>query len=167
LKNKIKLGSILQRLLMQALQRYYRLRGIFYSLFLKKVGTNFKVDRNVVIHGLHNIEIGNHITIGYGSVLIGSGGIVIEDNVLIAQGVKIYSQSHNYKNRATDIIFQGEVYKKVIIGKGSWLGANSIILPGVRIGKHCVVGAGSVVTKDVPSFSVAVGVPAKVIKKIR
>lgn len=54
---------------------------------------------------------------------------------------------------------------KVIIGEGSWLGTNVVVVGKVRIGKHCVIGANSVVTKDIPDYSVAVGIPAKVIKK--
>ncbi|MFA6329466.1 MAG: acyltransferase [Candidatus Micrarchaeia archaeon] len=152
---------------MDGLQTYLRLKGIFYGFFLKKVGANFKVDQNVYLSGLHNVKIGDNITIGNGSFLVGGGGIEIGDNVLIAQGVKIYSETHKYQNTEVDIIFQGGESRKVTIGKGSWLGANSIILPGIHIGKHCVVGAGSVVTKNIPDFSVVVGVPARIIKKIK
>lgn len=75
---------------------------------------------------------------------------------------------HEYRNVVVPVIDQGIVQKgqKVSIGDGSYIGINAVIVGNVEIGKHCVIGANSVVTKDVPDYSVAVGSPAKVIKKI-
>ncbi|MDA9177069.1 hypothetical protein N9O11_02815 [Flavobacteriaceae bacterium] len=83
-------------------------------------------------------------------------------------GVQIHVNNHKFER--TDIPFIDQGYypdEQVTVKKGSWLGANSILLPGVTIGEYSVIGAGSVVTKSVPSGVVAVGNPAKIIKKIK
>jgi acetyltransferase-like isoleucine patch superfamily enzyme len=141
-------------------------RGKFYSLFFKSVGKNFKIERNVLIGGMRNIEVGDNFFIGFGCVLNGGGGIKIGNNVLIAQGVKIYSDQHRYNKKEVDIIFQGSDSRPVYIDNNVWLCANCVILPGVHIGTGSVVGAGAVVTKDVGPYSVVGGVPAKIIKVI-
>ena len=89
----------------------------------------------------------------------GHGGIEIGDNSQLGPGVTITTTDHDYRKENLN-----EIFKKVTIGKRVWIGANVTILPGITIGDNCVVGAGSVVTKDLPSNSVAVGVPVKVIK---
>lgn len=76
--------------------------------------------------------------------------------------------NHEYRNIKLPVSKQGimsQMDSKVIIGEGSWLGTNVVVVGKVRIGKHCVIGANSVVTKDIPDYSVAAGIPAKVIKK--
>jgi acetyltransferase-like isoleucine patch superfamily enzyme len=93
--------------------------------------------------------------------------IIIEDDVMIGSGVHIYVENHCFDNLNIPIIDQGHSQaRQVILRKGCWIGANAIILPGVTIGENVVVGAGSIVTKSIPSKAVAVGSPAKVIKKI-
>lgn len=90
------------------------------------------------------------------------GGIEVEDNVLIGPDVKILSVNHplDPKNR------RGVILKTVKIKRNAWLGAGVTVCPGVTIGENSVIGAGSVVTKDVPSNTVYAGVPAKFIKDI-
>jgi acetyltransferase-like isoleucine patch superfamily enzyme len=93
--------------------------------------------------------------------------IIIGDNVLLGPGVQIHTSNHQFSDPTIAILFQGDdEIKQVRIGNGSWIGANAIILPGVVIGENSVIGAGSVVTKDIPSRVVAAGVPARVIKEI-
>ena len=92
--------------------------------------------------------------------------IIIEDDVLLGAGVHIYSDNHLFENPEIKIKDQGYIRKKVLIKEGAWIGSNVIILPGVTIGEHAVVGAGSVVTKDIPSFTLYAGNPAKMIRKI-
>ena len=85
----------------------------------------------------------------------------------MGSGVHIYLGDHKFDNPNIPIIDQGySPEKQVVLKKGCWVGANSIILAGVTIGENAVVGAGSVVTKSIPDRTVAVGVPAKVIKTI-
>lgn len=93
--------------------------------------------------------------------------IVIEDDVMLGPGVHILTSNHNFSNPNISIIDQGyDGVKEVILKKGCWIGANVVILPGVTIGNNCVIGAGSIVTKSIPDRVVAVGAPARVIKKI-
>jgi acetyltransferase-like isoleucine patch superfamily enzyme len=79
--------------------------------------------------------------------------------------VYITDQNHGYEDITIPISKQSQPERAVSIGDGSWLGHGSVVLPGVTIGRHVVIGANSVVTKDIPDFSVAVGVPAKVIRR--
>ena len=74
--------------------------------------------------------------------------------------------NHNFEDATQRIDEQGVGTKPVVIGDDVWIGANAVILPGVTIGRHCVVAAGAVVTKDVPDNSVVAGVPAKILKQL-
>ena len=88
------------------------------------------------------------------------GGITIEDNVQIAGNVSLLTNNHDPYDR---MILP---CKPILIKKGAWIGANVVVLRGISIGKHAIVGAGSVVTKDVPDYAVVVGNPAKVVKML-
>lgn len=107
------------------------------------------------------VTIGNNVFINYGFNCVARGGIIIEDNVMIAPNVTILTTNHDYHNR--NILY----CKKVHIKDNAWIGSGSIILPGVTIGVNSVVGAGSVVTKDVENDCVVAGNPARIIKKIK
>jgi acetyltransferase-like isoleucine patch superfamily enzyme len=118
------------------------------------------------------IRLGKNVVIRPGVMLFGDPrsekvSITIEDDVLIGSGVHFYVGNHAFKNSNVPIIYQGhDDPKEVIVKKGSWIGANAIILPGVQIGENAVVGAGSVVTKSIPKGVLAAGNPAKIIKEI-
>ncbi len=112
------------------------------------------------------IQIGNNSAVGAYSYLGGQGGIKIGENVIMGPKVGIHSENHNYQDRSTPIRLQKTTRKGVLIEDNCWIGASSTIVDGVHIHKGCVVAAGSVVTKDVPPYSVVAGVPARVIKKI-
>lgn len=95
-------------------------------------------------------------------------GIVIEDDVLLGSGIHFYVTNHRYDEITKPIFSQGHYDSKpILVKKGAWIGANSIILPGVTIGENSVVGAGSVITKDVPDRVIVVGNPGKIIKEIK
>jgi len=110
-----------------------------------------------------NVIIGNRTRIGLGSVLIGP--VYIGDDVRLAQNIVVTSLNHNYQDISMPISEQGVNTEEVYIGDETWVGANAVILPGVFIGKHCVVAAGSVVTKNIPSYSLVAGNPARIIKQ--
>lgn len=120
-------------------------------------------DYCTINNGMGKVSIGNNARIGIGSVVIGP--VEIADNVRLAQNVVLTALNHNYENIDTPISEQGVSTEEIYIGEGTWIGANAVVLPGVYIGKHCVVAAGSVVTKSVPSHSVVAGNPAKIIKQ--
>ena len=111
------------------------------------------------------VSIGDRCLIGKGSGIVGHFSITIGNDVWTGHHVYITDQNHGYTDITRPISQQSQPERPVSIGDGSWLGHGSIILPGVTIGEHVVVGANSVVTHDIPSFSVAVGSPAKVIRR--
>lgn len=108
----------------------------------------------------HKMTIGKNVYINNNLLAMSRGGITIDDDVQIAGNVSILSNNHDPYER------QILTCRPVHIKKGAWLGAGSTILPGVTVGKFAIVGAGSVVTKDVPDYSVVVGNPAKVVKTL-
>ena len=111
-----------------------------------------------------DVVIGDYTRIGIHNTIIGP--VCIGSHVNLAQGITITALNHNFEDKEKRIDEQGITTKPIIIGDDVWIGANAVILPGVTIGKHCVVAAGAVVTKDVPNNTIVGGVPAKEIKKI-
>jgi acetyltransferase-like isoleucine patch superfamily enzyme len=114
-------------------------------------------------NGVGKVYIGEKTRVGIGAVIIGP--VVVGDEVRIAQHVVISGLNHNYEDVHRSIPEQGVSTEEIFIGDETWIGANAVILPGVIIGKHCVIAAGSVVTHNVPSYTVVAGNPARVIKK--
>lgn len=111
------------------------------------------------------LKIGKNCVIGHFNEIYATKSIIIEDNVLTADRVYISDNLHSYDNPDIPIVNQAiKQIGTVRIGEGSWLGIGVVVL-GANIGKHCVIGANSVVTKDIPDYSIAVGAPAKIIKK--
>ena len=111
-----------------------------------------------------DVTIGDHTRIGIHCTVIGP--VCIGNNVNLAQGITVTALNHNFKDTTKRIDEQGISTKPVVISDDVWIGANAVILPGVTIGRHVVVAAGAVVTKDVPDYSLVAGIPAKVIKQL-
>lgn len=109
------------------------------------------------------VTIGDRCVIGRHSSIVGHFDITIEDDVFFGPNVYVTDQNHSTADPTKPIGAQSKPEKPVTIGRGSWLGTNVVVLPGVSIGEHTAVGAGSVVTQDLPAFSIAVGSPAKVV----
>lgn len=110
-----------------------------------------------------DVFIGSHTRIGMSNTVIGP--IRIGNNVNLAQNIVISGLNHNFRDVEKNISDQGVSTLPITILNNVWIGANSVILAGVTIGEHVVIGAGSVVARDIPAFSVAVGNPAKIVKK--
>lgn len=111
------------------------------------------------------LTIDSGVTIGHFAHIVAVNDVHIEKNVLIADKVFIADCSHNYENMEIPIKDQGiKILTRTVIGESSWIGEN-VCIWGSRIGKKCVIGANSVVTKDIPDFCVAAGSPARIIKK--
>lgn len=129
--------------------------------YLLNIST-ISIGKNVVIRPLSYIA---------GETLEHTGGkasIIIEDDALLSPGIHIYPSNHSFHNLRAPIMYQGDTSPKLIrIKRGAWLGANVIILTGTTVGENAVIGAGSIVTESIPTGVVAVGNPAKVIKKIK
>jgi len=112
------------------------------------------------------LRIGNNCTINsFCFIFAGEKGIDIGNDVLIGSNTSIHALNYDYKSKAKHIVDQRTISKGITIEDDVWIGANTLIVDGVTISKGAVVGGGAVVTKDIPPYSVAVGVPAKVIKE--
>ncbi|HRE41226.1 MAG TPA: acyltransferase [Ignavibacteria bacterium] len=120
-------------------------------------------DFATVNNGVGDVIIGVKTRIGLGNVIIGP--VQIGNNVMLAQNIVLSGLNHSYENIEIPIMNQQVTKSKIIIEDDCWIGANSIILSGIQIGKHSVVAGGSVVTKNVPPYSVVAGNPAKILKK--
>lgn len=134
------------------------LRGRLMKPFIKSCGSNLKIASQAFIFNPACLTVGDNVYIGFNTYL-GQGEIILEDEVLIGNGVSITASNHLKKG--CSYRFGGFEPKSVIIKKGAWIAANSSILAGVTIGSGSCVGAGAVVTKDVPDGKVYVGIPAK------
>lgn len=111
------------------------------------------------------VRIGDRCLIGKGSGIVGHFSIEIGDDVWTGHHVYITDQNHGYEMTDRPISVQTMPERPVRIGNGSWLGYGTVVLPGSDIGEHVVIGANSVVTGVIPSFSVAVGSPARVVRR--
>ena len=135
-------------------------------------------DETFVMHGsvLHvynfrdlpnaGIWIGRNSYIGERCVIRGQGGVHIGDSVLLAPGVQVLAVNHLFDDPSRPVIRQGITAQGIVVEDGAWIGAGAILLDGVRVGGRAVVGAGAVVTRDVPSRTLATGVPAQVIRQL-
>jgi acetyltransferase-like isoleucine patch superfamily enzyme len=111
------------------------------------------------------VTIGDAVLIGRGSGIVAHRSVAIGDGVFTGHNVYVTDANHGYQDVHETIGRQFAAPRPVSVGAGSWLGHGSVVLPGATVGEHVAVGAGSVVTGDLPSFSVAVGNPARVIKR--
>lgn len=109
-----------------------------------------------------NIAVGKNIFINSGCKFQDQGGIVIDDGALIGHNVVLATLNHSLAVRDRQDLIPGPIR----IGKNAWIGSNVTILPGVTVGDGAVVAAGAVVTKDVPAYTVAGGVPARVLRPL-
>lgn len=120
-------------------------------------------DFSAVNNGVGDVIIGDRSRVGLSNTIIGP--VKIGDDVRLAQNVVLSGLNHNYAEIDSPIHEQGVSTKPIVIEDESWIGANVVIVPGVTIGKHSIVAAGSVVTKDIPQYAVAAGNPARVLKQ--
>jgi len=134
----------------------HHFRRFFYRLFGMRIGKGSTIHTGARFYDPRNIEIGKDSIIGEGVVLDGRDKLIIGDHVDIASEVMIYNSEHDVQSSD----FQAKT-APVEISDYVFIGPRAIILPGVKIGKGAVVGAGAVVTKDVEEYSIVGGVPAK------
>ena len=131
-----------------------------------RIGDDVHISRDtILLAGVGKVIVHDHVNIGARSFIYGHGGVEIGKNSLLADNVRLIAGNHEYKDASKLIRLQGGYAKKTIIGQDVWLGSSVIVLGGVTVGDGAVVGAGAVVTENIPGYSIAVGVPAKVIGK--
>ncbi|KAI5210460.1 hypothetical protein E4T39_00267 [Aureobasidium subglaciale] len=139
-------------------------RGELLKKFFGSLGKNSFIEPPLNVDYGCNILIGDDFYSNFGLTILDCCLVEIGDRVLFGPGVNILSATHqtDVQSRRDGVEFA----LPVVIGSDCWIGGNVSILPGVTIGEGCTIGAGSVVTKSIPAFSVAVGSPARVIKKV-
>ena len=129
-----------------------------------KVGDDTVIeDFATVNNGVGDVIIGDRTRIGIGSTVIGP--VTIGNDVRLAQNVVLSGLNHNYEEIDKPISQQGVSTATIHIGDESWIGANAVVVAVISIGKHCIVAGGSVVTKNIPDYSVVAGNPARIIKQ--
>lgn len=169
----------------------FSFRSIKYRIHFKSCGMRLKIGHEVYIRNPHMVSVGRNVTIehhtslfinpigGTAEIIIGdnvilgkyndfgcSNKIIIGNDVITAPFVHITDRDHSYEDITVPIMYQSANSKgAVVIKDGTWLGFGVQIMSGVTIGKQSVIAAGSIVTKDIPDYCVAVGNPARVIKK--
>lgn len=133
------------------------------------IGDGVALEKSVTIGALEDtrIYIDERTFIGPHICIAGPGNITIGKNCLIASHTGIFANNHIFDDPTRMIVAQGVTRKGIVIEDDCWLGHRVTVLDGVTIGKGSVIGAGAVVTKDIPPYSVAVGIPARVIKSRR
>ncbi|HBC72863.1 MAG: hypothetical protein UX91_C0002G0021 [Candidatus Amesbacteria bacterium GW2011_GWB1_47_19] len=135
-------------------------RRLMYKIFLK-LGKGSIIYHHVIFTHGFNIKIGNYFSPNCGTHIDGRGGVEIGDYVLIGPNVFIASSNHVVRTREPRINFP-HIPKPTYIGSNVWIGANTVVCPGVKIGDNSIVAAGSIVTKDVAHNVIVAGNPARV-----
>ncbi|WP_396149668.1 acyltransferase [Flavobacterium sp.] len=120
-------------------------------------------DFSAINNGVGSVIIGERTKIGLSNTIIGP--VTIGNDIRLAQNITLSGLNHNYEDINIPIHKQGVSTAPIHIEDNTWIGANVVVLAGVTVGKHSIVAAGSVVTKNIPPYSVAVGNPARVIKQ--
>jgi maltose O-acetyltransferase len=141
------------------------LRAIYWRTQFKYLGENSRISHKVKVQNAENITLGRDTHITNNVILNGIGGIEIGNDVLVGYETIIMTSGRKFSSLDIPIRKQGSELKKVVIGNDVWLGTRVIVLPGVTVGDGAVIGSGAVITKDIPPYSVAVGVPARVVRK--
>ena len=137
------------------------IRAFCGRLILNKCGKNVNIEKGAFFSS--STELGDNSGIGLRASI--NGKCIIGDNVMMGPECMVFTANHNFERTDIPICEQGNSKEQpVYIGDDVWLGARVIILPGVHIGKGSIIGAGSVVSKDIPEYCIAAGSPAKVIK---
>ena len=161
------------------------MRRVILRALLKKCGHNLEVGPGVVIRHPETMEFGDRVLIGAHAVLLGrfdgtckigshvwigpqayidARNLVMEDYVGWGPGAKILGSVHAGEPVGVPIITTDLLIKPVVIGRGADIGVNAVVLPGVRVGANCIVGAGAVVNRNIPDNVIAAGVPARVLR---
>lgn len=143
------------------IRRSSRLDLHTYNTF--RIGSRSVIEDYCVLNNLAgDLTIGENTFIGIGNIIIGP--VALGNNIITAQHVVISGMNHQYENINVPVIDQGNNVEKITIEDECWIGAQCVITAGTTIGRHSVVAAGSVVTKNIPPYSLACGNPAQILK---
>ncbi len=146
-----------------AYDKFEKRKKIIKKLF-NKTQSEFLIEQPFVCDYGYNIEIGRNFYSNHNLIILDAGKVTFGDNVFIGPNCAFYTAGH-----PTEIELRNkglEYAKPIKVGNNVWFGGNVVVLPGVEIGNNCTIGAGSVVVKNIPANSIAVGNPCRVIKTI-
>jgi acetyltransferase-like isoleucine patch superfamily enzyme len=141
------------------------IRYVIFKILLKKTGRHFFVDYGSYLRNMNKISFGNGVFINrrcsfFGSYHVAGAEIILGNNVIVGPYVTFWGAGHDYHSLTLP-----DIAKTITVGNNVWIGGGAVILPGVTIGEGAVIGASSVVTKDVEPYTVVAGNPAKTINK--
>ena len=145
-----------QIILKNSLIPFSNIRKFFLKLYGSKIGNGVVIKPGISVKYPWKLQVGNNSWIGENVWIDNLANVYIGNNVCISQGAMLICGNHNYKKSKFDLIL-GEIK----IDDGVWVGAKSVVCPGVRLKSHCVLTVSSVANKDLDSFSVYMGNPAK------
>jgi acetyltransferase-like isoleucine patch superfamily enzyme len=154
--------KIFIKLLLRWERFVWELKASHFLSYCSSRGVKVSLREGTILTCPENIKLGSYIAIGERCMLMGQGGIEIGDFCLLANQAILATGTHEIGA----MYYNMPRYGKITLKENVWVGANAIILPGVTIGEHSIVGAGAVVTHDVPACSIVTGVPARLLKKI-
>ena len=138
-----------------------KFRRFCFNLMINSKSKNVNIEKGASFSS--DVKLGDNSGIGINAII--ASNVAIGKNVMMGPECKIYTINHEFKDKTIPMCEQGFTKAKpVIIGNDVWIGASVIILPGVKIGDGCILGAGTVVTKSTPDFSIVCGNPGKVVK---
>ena len=140
------------------------IRYVLIKTIALEVGDNVSIYPGVYLLEIENLVLGDNVSIHPMCYIDASGGIKIGSDVSIAHGSTVLSSTHNYEKQSIPIKDQGIKLKKTIIEDNVWIGSKATILFGITIGYGSIIGASTVVTKNVPTNSIMAGIPGKIIK---
>lgn len=120
-------------------------------------------DFTIVNNGMGPVIIGNHVFVGASNVIIGP--VTLHDHIITAQHVVLSGLNHGFSDVTVPYRYQPCTVSAIVIGEGCWIGANVVITAGVHVGRYAIIAAGSVVTKDVPAYSLSGGNPARLLRQ--
>ena len=130
------------------------------ELFLGNIGEGSRVMPPITVVRGNSVKIGRGVVIMNNALMMAAGGITIDDDVMVAANAQLISNNHDLYDHAV------LTCKPVHLKRNCWIGAGATILPGVTVGENAVVGAGSIVTRDVEDNTVVAGNPARVVKRL-
>ncbi len=139
-----------------------RMRGSVGKYLFDECGSNINIERGADFGTGKGISIGDFSGLGVNCKV--RGPLQVGKNVMMGPDVIILTHSHNFDDVNTPMRQQGGCTKGVIIGDDVWIGTRAIILPGICIGNGVIIGAGAVITKDIPDYAIVGGVPARILK---
>jgi maltose O-acetyltransferase len=142
-----------------------KLRAAYYRRVLRRCGTSLVTRQHVILRHTRNISIGDHVMLNRGATVTAHTPIEIGNDCLIGPGAVLHNGDHRFDQVDVPIRRQGFSSAPIVLEDDVWIGANAIVLSGVRVGRGSVVAGGSVVTRDVPPYTIVAGIPAKQISR--